>query len=125
MVRLAESLADAMPSEVSSGAAQARRSGPGAHRRPRQLCLDEPAAGLDVTESEELGRRLRQIVDGGIVVLLVDHDMGLVLGISDHVVVLEFGKVIATGSPRPSGATRRSWRRISGGRRADVEEATA
>jgi branched-chain amino acid transport system ATP-binding protein len=65
----------------------------------RVLCLDEPAAGLDVTESEELGRRLREIVDAGTAMLLVDHDMGLVLGISDHVVALEFGKVIAAGPP--------------------------
>ena len=61
------------------------------------MCLDEPAAGLDTNESEELGRRLRQLVDGGQSMLLVDHDMGLVLGICDEIVVLEFGKVIARG----------------------------
>jgi branched-chain amino acid transport system ATP-binding protein len=66
---------------------------------PRVVCLDEPAAGLGADESEALGRRLRQVVDGGTAMLLVDHDMGLVLGICDHVVVLEFGKVIAQGPP--------------------------
>ena len=62
------------------------------------LCLDEPAAGLDTHESKRLGQQLRQIVDTGMPVLLIDHDMNLVLEVSDHVVVLEFGKVIASGS---------------------------
>src|SRR5207247_6473512 len=67
--------------------------------RPRLLCVDEPAAGLDTAESGELGRHLREIVDSGTAMLLVDHDMGLVLSISDYVVVLEFGRVIAAGPP--------------------------
>ena len=66
---------------------------------PRSLCLDEPAAGLDTLESADLGRRLRQVLDDGTAVLLVDHDMGLVLSVCDHVVVLDFGKVIARGTP--------------------------
>jgi branched-chain amino acid transport system ATP-binding protein len=66
---------------------------------PRVLCLDEPAAGLDTAESTELGVRLRRVVDNGTSILLVDHDMGLVLGISDYVYVLEFGKIIAHGPP--------------------------
>ncbi len=94
-----EQLGGAMPSEIS----QAQRKVVGLARalaaEPRVLCLDEPAAGLDVTESEALGVRLREIVDAGTAMLLVDHDMGLVLGISDHVVALEFGKVIAAGTP--------------------------
>lgn len=66
---------------------------------PRVLCLDEPAAGLDTTESEELGRRLRALVDAGTALLLIDHDMGLVLSICDRIIVLEFGQVIAQGTP--------------------------
>src|SRR5439155_24880613 len=66
---------------------------------PRIVCLDEPAAGLDTRESEELGARLRRLADEGQSMLLVDHDMGLVLGICDEVVVLEFGQVIARGAP--------------------------
>ena len=66
---------------------------------PKLLCLDEPAAGLDAQESVIFGRHLREIVDRGTPILLVDHDMGLVLGISDQVVVLEFGHVIARGTP--------------------------
>jgi branched-chain amino acid transport system ATP-binding protein len=94
-----QQLAGAMPSELS----QTQRKVVGLARalaaEPRLLCLDEPAAGLDVTESQELGRRLRELVDADTAMLLVDHDMGLVLGISDHVVALEFGKVIAAGTP--------------------------
>jgi branched-chain amino acid transport system ATP-binding protein len=66
---------------------------------PRLLYLDEPAAGLDARESEELGRRLRELADQGQSTLLIDHDMGLVLGICDRVVVLQFGRVIADGPP--------------------------
>jgi branched-chain amino acid transport system ATP-binding protein len=94
-----ESLAETMPAELS----QAQRKLVGIARalaaRPRVICLDEPAAGLDTNESAHLAGRLRQVVDGGTSMLLVDHDMGLVLGISDHVVVLEFGDVIASGAP--------------------------
>ena len=63
------------------------------------LCLDEPAAGLDTTESQELGARLRELANQGQSMLLIEHDMGLVLGICDRVVVLEFGQVIAEGAP--------------------------
>jgi sulfate-transporting ATPase len=64
---------------------------------PRVLLLDEPAAGLDTAESEWLGQRIRAIADTGAGVLLVDHDVGLVLGLCDYVYVLDFGKVIAEG----------------------------
>jgi len=63
------------------------------------LFLDEPAAGLDSVESQAFGRHLRAVVDAGTAVVLIDHDMGLVLTVCDHVVVLDFGKVIARGSP--------------------------
>jgi len=67
--------------------------------RPRLLCLDEPAAGLDARQSRELGRLLPGIASSGTAVLLVDHDMGLVLSSCQRVVVLDSGKVIAQGSP--------------------------
>jgi ABC-type branched-subunit amino acid transport system ATPase component len=67
--------------------------------RPRMLLLDEPAAGLDSGESQELGRELLQIRDRGITIFLVDHDMELVLGVCDYIYVLEFGKLIASGTP--------------------------
>jgi branched-chain amino acid transport system ATP-binding protein len=89
--------ADAMPSELSQGQRKLVGVARALVTRPRVLCLDEPAAGLDTQESEELGRLLRRLADDGQAMLLVDHDMGLVLGICDEVVVLEFGEVIARG----------------------------
>jgi ABC-type branched-subunit amino acid transport system ATPase component len=67
--------------------------------KPSLLCPDEPAAGLDTAESEEFGVTLRRLADAGQSMLLIEHDMGLVLGICDRVVVLEFGQVIAEGAP--------------------------
>ena len=67
--------------------------------QPRLLCLDEPAAGLNPRESEELSVLLRQIRADGCSILLIEHDMGVVMRISDHVVVLDHGKKISDGSP--------------------------
>ncbi len=67
--------------------------------RPRLLCLDEPAAGLNPRESDELSVLLRGIRDGGCSILLIEHDMGVVMRISDHVVVLDHGKKISDGTP--------------------------
>lgn len=92
-------LVDAYPNELAQGQRKLVGIARALVVQPRLVCLDEPAAGLDTHESEELGRRLRGLVDAGQAMLLIDHDMGLVLGICDHVVVLEFGSVIANGSP--------------------------
>jgi branched-chain amino acid transport system ATP-binding protein len=67
--------------------------------RPHVVLLDEPAAGLDSTESRALGDRLYDIVDHDIAVFLIDHDMGLVLDTCDYIYVLEFGRLIAEGTP--------------------------
>jgi len=66
---------------------------------PVLLCLDEPAAGFNPAEKERLLQLIRQIRDRGITVLLIEHDMRLVMGVTDRIVVLEFGKKIAEGSP--------------------------
>ncbi|EHR53269.1 ABC-type branched-chain amino acid transport system, ATPase component [Saccharomonospora marina XMU15] len=67
---------------------------------PSLLLLDEPAAGMNATETAELASTIRQIRDElGISILLVEHDMGLVMGIADQVTVLDFGRVIADGEP--------------------------
>ena len=67
--------------------------------RPKVVLLDEPAAGLDTVESETLGRRLHDIVEHDIAVLLIDHDMSLVLNLCDQINVLNFGVLIASGPP--------------------------
>ncbi|WFE66947.1 MULTISPECIES: ABC transporter ATP-binding protein [Micromonospora] len=66
---------------------------------PALLCLDEPAAGFTPAEKEELLGLIRMIRDKGITVLLIEHDMRLVMGVTDRIVVLEFGKKIAEGLP--------------------------
>src|SRR3546814_6365163 len=68
--------------------------------RPALLCLDEPAAGLNPRESAELNEILLDIRrDHGIGVLLIEHDMTVVMGISDHIVVLDYGRKISDGTP--------------------------
>ncbi|NYT95694.1 ABC transporter ATP-binding protein [Salinispora sp. H7-4] len=66
---------------------------------PKLLCLDEPAAGFNPAEKEELLELIRKIRDRGFTVLLIEHDMRLVMGVTDRIVVLEFGKKIAEGAP--------------------------
>jgi branched-chain amino acid transport system ATP-binding protein len=91
--------AEAMPTDLSQGQRKLVGVARAIAMGPRLLCLDEPAAGLDTAESEDLGRRLRSLADQGNAMLLIDHDMGLVLSICDQIYVLEFGKLIASGSP--------------------------
>lgn len=68
--------------------------------RPELLCLDEPAAGLNPAETEALSQMIKGLRDQHqTTVLLIEHDMGLVMGISDHIVVLDHGEVIAQGNP--------------------------
>ena len=92
-------VAEAMPAELSEGQRKLVGLARAVVGSPGLLCLDEPAAGMDTRESQALGRRLRELADLGQSTLLIDHDMGLVLGICDRVVVLEFGRVIANGTP--------------------------
>jgi len=99
LVGLDPAVAGKMPSQLSQGERKLAGVARALAAKPRVVCLDEPAAGLDSTESELLGKRLRTVVGGGTGMLLVDHDMSLVLSVCDHIVVLEFGKVIARGSP--------------------------
>jgi branched-chain amino acid transport system ATP-binding protein len=68
--------------------------------KPTLLCLDEPAAGFNPSEKESLLQLIRRIRDTGITVLLIEHDMRLVMGVTDRIVVLEFGRKIAEGAPR-------------------------
>jgi len=67
---------------------------------PKLLLLDEPAAGLNIHETAAVARLIQSIRGRGVTVLLVEHDMSLVMDISDHIVVLSNGQVIAQGGPR-------------------------
>ena len=67
---------------------------------PVLLLLDEPAAGLNMQETRRLGETIRKIRDTGVTILLVEHDMSLVMDVSDEINVLSFGQMIAQGKPR-------------------------
>ena len=66
---------------------------------PRLLLLDEPASGLNIRETAELAESIVEMRDLGTTVLLVEHDMSLVMDICEKIVVLNYGRTIATGSP--------------------------
>jgi branched-chain amino acid transport system ATP-binding protein len=66
---------------------------------PQIMLMDEPAAGLNPYETDELAEKMHKILEMGITVLLIEHDMNLVMRISDHIIVLNFGEKIAEGSP--------------------------
>ncbi|MCH2416296.1 MAG: ABC transporter ATP-binding protein [Acidimicrobiales bacterium] len=67
--------------------------------QPNLVLLDEPAAGLDTAESNALGGHLRGLLNHDVTVFLIDHDMGLVLSVCDFIYVMDFGKIIASGTP--------------------------
>lgn len=67
--------------------------------KPKLLCLDEPAAGFNPAEKQRLMELIRKVRDRGYTVLLIEHDMRLVMGVTDRIVVLEFGRKIAEGVP--------------------------
>jgi branched-chain amino acid transport system ATP-binding protein len=94
-----DSFADALPANLSQGQRKLVGVARALAARPAALCLDEPAAGLDSEESLVLGQRLAEVARAGTATLLIDHDMDLVLTISDYVYVLDFGHVIAQGPP--------------------------
>jgi branched-chain amino acid transport system ATP-binding protein len=71
---------------------------------PKLLLLDEPAAGLNPGETREIDELIRRIAARGITVVLVEHNMKLVMGVSDHVVVLDYGRKLADGDPRSVSA---------------------
>jgi branched-chain amino acid transport system ATP-binding protein len=68
--------------------------------KPEILLLDEPAAGLNPYETGELSQLLVKLRESGITILVVEHDMGLVMDISDDIVVLDYGELIASGTPQ-------------------------
>jgi ABC-type branched-subunit amino acid transport system ATPase component len=94
-----ESVADKVSSDLSQGQRKLVGVARALAARPKLVLVDEPAAGLDTAESVEFGKRLRRVVDAGVTVLLVDHDMGLVLSACDRLAVIDFGRLIAEGDP--------------------------
>jgi ABC-type branched-subunit amino acid transport system ATPase component/ABC-type branched-subunit amino acid transport system permease subunit len=91
---------DSLPAALSQGMTRLAGIARAVVAEPRVLLLDEPAAGLDVTESAELSRAIRRVADRyGIGILVVEHDVPLVMGLCDRIVVLDFGRVIAEGPP--------------------------
>jgi branched-chain amino acid transport system ATP-binding protein len=92
-------IADRLPSDLSHGQRKLVGVSRALASRPKLILLDEPAAGLDTTESQVLGNHLRQFLNRDITVFLIDHDMGLVLNVCDYIYVLDFGRIIAHGTP--------------------------
>ena len=91
---------DALPGELSHGRRRLVAIARAIAASPSVLLLDEPAAGLSGAESEELGRLVRWLAhDVGLAVLLIEHDVGLVMSVCDRVAVLDFGRLIAVGTP--------------------------
>jgi ABC-type branched-subunit amino acid transport system ATPase component len=95
----ASHLAGYTPNQLSLGQRKLVSVARSLAARPRVLMLDEPAAGLDTDESRFLGQALRRLVEHGSTLMLVEHDMSLVLGVCDVLHVLDFGRLIASGSP--------------------------
>jgi len=95
-----QDIVDRRPDEISLGQRKLVGVGRALAFQPRLVMLDEPAAGLDTDESVELGDRLRELpAQHGVGVFLIDHDMGLVLSTCHQIMVLDFGRQIATGTP--------------------------
>jgi branched-chain amino acid transport system ATP-binding protein len=94
--RWADAASDAMPYGALKRLEIARALAAG----PRLLLLDEPAAGLNPTETREFDRLIRELASRGITIVLVEHNMKLVMGVSGHVIVLDEGRMLAEGEPR-------------------------
>jgi len=89
---------DAHASQMPYGALKRLEIARALAAKPRMILLDEPAAGLNDTETKEVEALIRKIADSGVTVVLVEHDMKLVMNLSDHILVLDHGRKLAEGS---------------------------
>ena len=89
---------DAEASQMPYGALKRLEIARALAARPSLLLLDEPAAGLNHTETAEIEALIRKVAQSGVTVLLVEHDMKLVMNLSDHILVLDYGKTLAEGT---------------------------
>jgi branched-chain amino acid transport system ATP-binding protein len=92
-------LADKTAGELPTGSARLVEIARALATGPELLLLDEPASGLDESESDRLGTLLRELTEDGLGVLLVEHDMSLVMRVCDSIYVLDLGMIIAHGTP--------------------------
>lgn len=92
-------LADVIATELPYGTQRKVEIARALAGAPRLILLDEPAAGMNEAETEELQHQIKTIRDDGTTVLLIEHDMHLVMTVSDKVVVMDFGRKIAEGTP--------------------------
>ena len=90
---------DELASNLAFGEQRRLEFARAAAARPKLLLLDEPAAGMSRQEIDDLGRRIRRVRDSGVTILLVEHVMELVMGVTERIAVLNFGHKIAFGTP--------------------------
>ena len=102
-----EEYADERADSVPTGVARLLELARALACDPRLLLLDEPSSGLDESETDDFGALLRELAAEGRAVLMVEHDMDLVMAVCDEIHVLDFGQVIASGSPAQVRADRR------------------
>ena len=92
-------VSDFMVGTLSTGTARRVELARALATNPKVLLLDEPSSGLNEEETEDMARLLRVLVQDGLAVLLVEHDMSFVMGTCEYIYVLDFGQIIATGTP--------------------------